>query len=264
MSSFPHIKKLLLIVPILVLLYSPMLLAAHALPEFNATYAVQKFGMKLAEAHYQLSYTDKGYKISQNTKLYGFARLVADDSVSVVSLIDVAGDNLLLTRHKYVQTGSDKNENEEFNILWNTYKNSLKGEITGVVEGKKISYKTDTEIWDVLSFQIPLMIEADKDIKEYPYKAILDGKVETYNFVLTSSEKISFAGIQYQSLHVVRSDPVKNRQLHIWLVPKLHNIPVIVENYRKGELHSRMQLESVQFDNEKPLIEAQMDDDNDY
>lgn len=262
MPSFPHLKKLLSIVLVSVLLDSHVLQAAPPLPEFNATYAIQKFGMKLAEAHYQLSYTDTGYRFSQNTELYGFASLFADDSISAVSLIDVTGDNLLLTSHHYVQTGTDSDENEDINILWNTYKNTLKGEITGVVEGNKIRYKTDTEIWEALSFQIPLMTEASKDIKEYPYKAILDGQVETYNFVLTSSKEISFAGNQYQALHLVRSDRVKNRELHIWLAPELHNIPVIVENYRNGELHSRMQLEKLQFGNEKPLVEVMVEDDD--
>ena len=108
------------------------------------------------------------------------------------------------------------------------------------------------------------MTEANKDIKEYPYKAILKGKIDTYNFILTSSKKISFAGKEYQALQMVRTDPHKNRQLHIWLLPELHNIPVIIENYRDGKEHSRMQLESLQFDNEKPLIEQAADDDDDF
>ncbi|MCG6937457.1 MAG: DUF3108 domain-containing protein [Gammaproteobacteria bacterium] len=262
MLSLSHLKKLQPVILLFVLLFSHTLLAARALPEFKAAYAVQKFGMKLAEAHYQLSYTDAGYKFTQNTELYGFASLFADDSISAFSLINTAGDNLLLTKYHFVQTGSDTNENEDIDILWNTYKNTLKGEITGVVKGKKINVTTDTEIWEALSFQIPLMIEAKKDVKEYPYKAILDGEIDTYNFVLTSSEKIGFAGKQYQSLHVVRSDPVKDRKLHIWLLPELHNIPVIVENYRDGKLHSRLQLESIQFGNAKPLIESRAEDDD--
>ena len=258
-SLIKNVKSILLIS---VLLFSHTLLAAHALPEFSARYAIHSYGVKLAKAHYQLSYTDSGYKFSQDTELYGFASLFADDAVSAVSYIDETGDNLLLKKYVYKLTGSEKNQDEDINILWNTYKNTLKGEITGTVQGKEISLKTDTEIWEALSFQIPLMIEASNDIKEYPYKAILDGEIDTYNFVLTSTKKISFAGKQYQALQMVRSDPVRNRQLHIWLIPALHNIPVLVENYRDGKEHSRMQLESLQFNNEKPLIEVLMDDDD--
>ena len=56
---------------------------------------------------------------------------------------------------------------------------------------------------------------------------------------------------------MVRTDPKRDRQLHIWLLPELHNIPVIVENYRDGKEHSRMQLESVKFNFDKPLVDDQ-------
>ena len=103
---------------------------------------------------------------------------------------------------------------------------------------------------------------SNKNIKEYPYKAILKGKIDTYNFVLTSTKKISYADNEYLALQMVRSDPLKDRQLHIWLLPELSNIPVLIENYRKGKEHSRVILESVQFNNEKPLISHTTDDDD--
>ena len=260
-------KKTFFLLPLLVAaatLLSHNVFAAHALPEFDARYAIQKYDLKLAEAHYQLSYTDKGYKFSQDTKLFGIASMFASDTVSAVSYIDEAGDNLLLKKHVYKQTGREKNRDEDIDILWNTYKNTLKGKISGVVRGKKIDLQTDSEIWDIVSFQIPLMIEASEDVKEYPYKAILKGEIGDYNFVLTSSKKITFAGKEYKALQLVRSDPDRDRQLHIWLIPALYNIPVIIENYRDGKLHSRMQLESVSFNHEKPYIEQAIDNDDDY
>jgi hypothetical protein len=260
------IKKLTNISIISLLLFSQSLLAAqltYKLPEFKARYAVQKYGVKLAQATYQLSYTDAGYKLSQDTKLHGIASLFDSSSVSAASYVDKIGDNLLLTKHTYIQKGGKKNRNQDIDILWNTYKNTLKGEITGTVRGEKINLKTDSEIWEILSFQIPLMIEVNQSIKEYPYQAILKGKINTYNFILSKKEKISFAGQQYQSLKMIRTDPVKDRKIIIWLIPKLHNIPVIIENYRNGKEHSRMQLEQVQFNKEKPIIEQSSDDGDD-
>ena len=246
------------------ILFGHRLYAAHALPEFNATYAIQKYGIKLAEARYQLSYTSSGYKFSQNTKLHGIASIFSNDAVSAFSLIDEKNDNLLLTKYRYSQTGKKKNQDEEFDIVWNTNENTLEGNISGVVRNKTISLNTDSEVWEALSFQIPLMIEADKDIKEYPYKAILKGKINTYNFVLTSSKVINFAGSEFQALQMVRTDPRKNRQLHIWLLPKLNNIPILIETYRKGKEDSRMLLENVQFNDDKPLIAHTTDDDDDF
>ncbi len=263
-SSQANVHSLKLVVIFVTTLFSYNLFAGHKLPEFNAQYAVQKYGIKLAEAHYQLAYTEKGYKFTQNTNLSGIANMFASDSVSVVSHVDETGDNLLLTKHHYRQTGREKNRDEDINILWNTDKKMLSGKITGVVRSKEIELETNTEIWDVLSFQIPLMIDANENIKDYPYWAILKGEIDSYNFVLTSSKKIIFADKEYKIIQLVRTDPDKNRQLHIWLIPALHNVPVIVENYRDGKIHSRMQLESVSFNNEAPLTDQQTDDNNDF
>jgi hypothetical protein len=256
--------RLTLITLLVCALFSHTVLAEQAVPEFNAHYAIEKFGIKLAEAHYQLAHTNTGYKFTQSTKLVGIASLFRDDTVSVVSYVDKVGDQLLLQKHRYIQTGEEKNKNEEFSIHWDTSDDKTRGRITGVVRSRNIDLETEGPIWDVLSFQIPLMIDARKDTKEYPYKALLDGEIDTYDFVLTSSKKIKFAGKEYEVLQLVRSDPKKDRQLHIWVAPALHNLPMIVENFRDGKEHSRMQIESVQFGNEKPLVEQVADNENDY
>lgn len=261
MSSQANTLSLKLIVLLVTTLFSYNLFAGHALPEFNARYAIQKYGIKLAEAHYLLTYTDKGYKFTQDTELFGLASMFASDAVSAVSYVDAIGDNLLLTKHIYIQTGREKNRDEDISILWNTHKNMLTGKITGIVRSKEIDLRTRSEIWDVLSFQIPLMIEANENIKEYPYQAILKGEIDNYTFVLTSSKKIIFADKEYKILQLVRTDPDKDRQLHIWLIPALNNIPIIIENYRDGKLHSRGQLESVSFNNEGPYTDTDSDDD---
>ncbi len=242
--------RLLQLFIILISLFSQRVYAVQTLPEFTAKYTIEKFNTTMAKATYQLSHTEKGYKFTQHTELVGLTRLFINDTASMVSYVDKVGDNLLLKQHSYTQTGREKNRNEAFNILWGESDNKLNGKITGVVRNNKINLQTDTEIWDVLSFQIPLMIEANKNTKEYPYQAILRGKINDYTFTLKSSEKIIFSGKQYKALQLVRSDPLRNRQLHIWLIPALYNIPVIIENYRDGKEHSRMTLTSVRFNNE--------------
>ena len=238
-------------------------MAQHALPEFTARYAIEKFGIKLAEAKYQLSYTDKGYEFTQNTELYGMASMFASDTVSAKSYVDQAGDNLLLRKHVYIQTGREKNKDEDIDISWNGDGNALKGKITGVVRSKQIKLETDKEVWDILSFQIPLMIEFNEDIKEYPYRAILKGEIDDYRFVLNADKVIRFAGKDYRIIQLIRTDPKKDRQLHIWVAPELNNLPVIIENYRNGKEHSRAELESVSFNGDAAITDSRTDDNDD-
>ena len=235
---------------------------AHELPTFYAKYGIQFYGITAAEAHYRLTYTETGYRFSQKTNLTGLASMFADDTVSAVSLIDSIDGQLLLKKHTFIQTGKEKNRDEDINIDWDTSKKPAQGKISGVVRGKKISHETDTAIWEVLSFQIPLMIEANKDTNSYPYKALLKGEIDTYDFVLVASKKIEFANKEYDTLHLVRTDSIKDRQLHIWLLPELHNIPVLIENHRKGKVHSKVVMQSVQFNDDKPYQDDLADNDD--
>ena len=237
--------------------------ATRALPEFSARYAVEKFGIKLAEAHYQLNYTETGYKITQNTDLYGIAVYFSNYAVAAASYVDKDGDNLLLKEHTYVLSGSDENKNEHYDIFWQTPKNTLNGAVTGEARGQKIDISTNSEVWDLLSFQIPLMAEANKNVKEYVYHAILVGEINTYTFELIDYKKIRFNDTEYDALQMVCKDPDRDRQLHLWLVPALHNIPVLIENYRDGRVHYSGLLESVSFNNEAPYINQQEEDDED-
>ena len=235
----------------------------HALSEFNARYAVQKFGIKAAEAHYKLNHTDTGYKFTQYTELYGLARMFADDTVSITSIVDMVDSNLLLKKHVYIQTGREKNRDEDITVQWDTAGGKLNGKVTGIVRSKPINHDVDRPVWDVLSFQIPLMIEANAGQKTYPYTALLKGEIDDYKFELISTEAVSIEDKKYQTLHLVRNDPVKNRQLRIWLLPELNNIPLIVENYRDDKLHSRVQLEKVRFGQDRKYIQVTTEDDQD-
>ena len=236
----------------------------HKLPEFYAKYGIEFYGVTAAEAHYKLTYTNTGYKFTQQTKLKGMASLFASDTVSVTSIIDKVNNKLLLKKHTYIQTGKEKNRNEDISIDWDTTKNPIQGNITGVVRGEKINHVTESAIWEALSFQIPLMLDANKNTEHYLYKALLKGEIDTYDFVLTSIKKIDYANKNYDALQMVRTDPIKNRALHIWLAPDLHNIPVLIENYRKGKVHSKVVLESVQFNKDKPLLKDNSDDDDEF
>ena len=228
--------------------------AEQVLPEFTAKYSIHYLGIKGAEASYSLSYEDDGYRFRQNTHLVGLARLFANDTVDAVSQIDKINGKLLLTKYSYTQTGREKNKNEDINIVWHTEGDSAEGKVNGIVRSKEIEYDIRSPIWDALSFQVPLMIDANKDKKEYPYQALLNGEIDTYNFILNTVTSTVYSGKEYQTLQMTRHDPKKNEQLHIWLIPELNNIPVLIKNYRDGKVHSSMHLDSVSFGNNQALL----------
>jgi len=258
-----RLNKFKFLCALALLLSGQLLHAGHALPEFKAKYSVYYLGIKGAEANYVLSYNGAGYRFAQDTHLVGIASLFAKDSVSTYSLIDSIDGKLLLSKHIYIQTGREDNKDEDISITWQTADGKLDGKVSGVVRSRKISHQVTSPVWEFLSFQVPLMIEANENRKEYPYNALLKGEIDTYNFVLQSSKIVKYAGKEYQSLQMVRKDPNRDYQLHIWLLPELHNIPVLVENYRNGSVHSSMKLESVSFDASKAIANNAIEEDDD-
>lgn len=260
----PRNGRLRIITVLFFLLFSGRLLALDKLPEFDAYYDIQKFGVSLAQAHYQLSYTDSGYLFRQNSKLVGLASLFGDDTIAAESIVDIDDGILLLKKHRYIQTGREKNRDEDFSINWSRTPSGLNGHIQGIVRSKPVDLDTTGPIWEALSFQLPLMTEANTTQKDYPYKALLKGEIDTYNFHLSSRSTFSFAGTDYDVLVLVRVDPEKDRQLHLWLAPQLNNVPVVVENYRDGKLDSRMRLSSITFNKDRTLSETEPDDEDDF
>ena len=229
--------------------------AAGRLPAFTATYGIEKYGVKLAEATYTLSHTQDGYRFNQETQLSGMANLFSDDSISAVSYIEVGDNGMLLKKHRYIQTGKEKNRDEDFSIKWNSDGQGLSGHITGVVRSQPVDLEVDKPVWDMLSFQIPLMQEASENRKRYPYYALLKGELDTYFFDLVATEDITFAAKKYRALKLVRVNPEKKRELRIWLLPELNNIPAVVENMRDGKQHSYMKIESVSFEGKTPIAD---------
>ncbi len=225
----------------------------HVLPKFTARYAITKYDIKLAEAVYVLRYTRTGYIISQHTRLSGIAALFRNDKINAYSIIDKVNGQLRLQKFSYQQTGKKKNRDENILLSYNKKNNAEITTITGLSRNTPVAINTTGAVWDILSFQVPLMAEVTATKTRYPYMAVINGKLNQYTFNLTNKKKYDFANKSYQLLEMVRNNHEKTRALHIWLAPKLHNLPVVVENYRGGSLNSRMQLESVQFNNSPPL-----------
>lgn len=250
MRSFVLLRTYLVLAGLL--LAGPVL-ATDKLPAFTAVYGVEKYGVKLAEATYTLEHTDKGYRFRQKSELHGLASMFASDTIAATSVVNDVGDRLLLKRHRYTQTGREKNRNESFHIIWKNRGETLSGHIEGTVRSKPVDLKVEKPVWDMLSFQIPLMLDASRDKKQYPYYALLKGELDTYFFDLVAIEQIELGNKSYEALKLVRVNNEKKRELRLWLIPELNNIPAIVENMRDGKQHSYMSLESLNMDGRNVL-----------
>ncbi len=229
---------------------------AKELPhEFTANYALEMFGTVLARAKYTLEHTENGVAMTQSTWPVGLAALLRDDRIDVRSDMVVNDGKVLLVNYDYVHTGDDKNRDVRIKIDWQTGDQQQPvGRATGVYEGAQIAIDVNKPVWDPLSIQVPIMLDANKNLPPHEHGLFMKGEFKSYLFENHGEETVSFNGKDFVSVKIGGRELERDRAMYVWLIPELHNIPVKIEQWKDGKLKSTVFLESVSFEDENGTL----------
>jgi len=252
---------------ILAFLMAPVVSPAKELPhEFSANYALEMYGTVLARATYTLKHTENGLSMTQSTRPAGLVALLRDDKVDVRSDMVVKNGRLLLVNYNYTHSGDEKDRDVRFKINWQTSpRQELTGRAIGIHEGRGVDIEIDQPVWDPLSIQVPIMIDAASNMPPHEHSMFLKGEFKHYLFENHGDEAISFNGNEHVALKIVGRETKRDRAMYAWLVPELHYIPVKIEQWKNGKLKSTVLLESVSFEKNGELKTLNlMDDTEDY
>ncbi len=225
----------------------------HALPpEFTATYSAETYGVTAAQATYKLKHKNNGISFTQHSETVGVAAIFSDVTLDETSILSIHNDKLLLDEYRYIQTGDKKNRNTRLKIKWDKTSNSqLSGIISGKAGNNPVEINTSTEVWDTLSFQLPLMMSVSEKTIKNELKVLVKGKLKTYHFVNHGVEKITIGNNLIKTIKIERKSGDKNKPLFLWFAPSLHNLPVKMEKWKKGKPHITMLLNSATFPSDK-------------
>jgi len=260
-STYPFKTTLMYIVLILAIVLSPVTAMARDLPhEFSAVYTLEMYNTVLARATYTLKHTDKGLFMEQSTRPVGLVALLRDDKIDVRSDMVIDNDRILLVSYDYRHTGDDKDRNVNFKINWQTgSKQTEIGKVSGVYEGDKVALDVDQPVWDPLSIQVPLMLDAAKNLPPHEHGMFLKGEFKYYLFENQGNEDVSFDGKEYNAVKIAGKETKRDRAMYAWLVPELHYLPVKIEQWKEGKLKSTVKLESATFNSsDDPLTASAM------
>lgn len=217
-------------------------------PEFSANYALQMHGTTLARAIYTLEHTEDGLAMTQSTRPIGLLALLRDEKIDVRSDMVVENGRLLLVSYDYRHTGDNKNRDVRFKIDWKNHEHDLAGTATGVYEGRNVSLKIDQPVWDPLSIQVPIMIDAARKLTPHQHGLFMKGDFRQYLFENHGTETVKFNGRQFNALKIAGRETNRDRAMYVWMAHELHNIPIKIEQWKNGKLKSTVLLESVTFD----------------
>jgi hypothetical protein len=235
----------------LLLALSPFIATARDLPhEFEAVYTLEIYNTVLARANYRLKHTDNGLFMEQSTRPVGLAALLRDDEINVRSDMIIDNNRILLVSYDYRHTGDDKDRDVNFKINWQTDdNNTANGKATGVYEGEKVLLDVDQPVWDPLSIQVPLMLDAGKNLPPHQHGMFLKGEFKYYRFENQGNDNVSFNDREYKAIKIAGKETKRDRAMYAWLVPELHYLPVKIEQWKEGKLKSTVRLESATFGN---------------
>ena len=237
-----------------IFLSAPVYAQGNGLPQkFEANYKLEVFGITLAHATHTLERTKSCLSMKVSTYPVGWLAFLYDGKFDIRSDIKEDNGQLLLVNHDYSHiNGSEESEGAtvRYDINWlNNPEQEPAVNATGVYKGEKISLDSDKPIWDPLSIQAIMIINADKKTASYEHGLIMKGELKNYLFENQGKETIKLNGTDYSALKTVVKETEKNRVIYVWMLPEYHNIPVKYEHWKNGELKSTLWLESVTFEN---------------
>jgi len=235
----------------LTLILTPTLCSSTELPhEFSANYALEMFGTVLARAKYTLKHTENGLSMTQSTRPVGVVALLRDDKIDVRSDMTISNGQVLLVNYDYRHSGDEKDRDISFSIDWQAeHKQKLTGKATGKFEGKEVDIDIDLPVWDPLSIQIPIMLDATKNMPPHEHDLFMKGEFKRYLFENHGREKISLNDKQFIAIKIAGRETKRDRAMYVWLAPEFHYLPVKIEQWKDGKLKSTVLLESATFDN---------------
>lgn len=223
-------------------------------PGFTATYLAEAYGVTAARATYRLEHKNNTLSFTQHSETIGVAAIFSNVTLDETSLLSIHNDKLLLDEYQYTQTGDKKNRNTHIKIKWNeTSNDKFSGTISGKTGDHPVEINVDTQVWDTLSFQIPIMMSANNKTVQEEIQVLVKGELKTYHFVNHGVEEITINNSQLKTIKIERKSDNKDKPLFLWLAPSLHNLPVKIEKWKKGKPHITMLLNSATFPSDKNL-----------
>jgi hypothetical protein len=220
------------------------------------------YGITLARATHKLEQTENGLSMELVSYPVGLLAFLYDGHVDIHSDIEKDNGQLLLVKHNYTHSEDEENTTVRYEIDWlNKQEKGSARNVKGIYKGETLNINSDEPVWDPLSIQALIIINADKESASYQEGLLMKGELKHYIFENLGKEKIDYNGTQVTALKTLVKEADKDRLIYVWMLPKYYNIPVKYEHWKDGDLQTTILLEDVTFeDNGKTETLTLIDD----
>ena len=213
--------------------------------DFDAVYYIEKYGSTIAEMKLTLRSKDNNITYESHSRAKGMLALFSDDRVDEVSQLEWNKEleHACLQSYQFIRKNKSR-KNQQFSLSWDEQNNIT---AKGTYAGKAFNLNESNLIWDRLSVQLALAADlksANETQNKYLYNIIDKGRVTQYEFEYIKDEVMRISDKQYSVVKVKRAHASGKRTTYLWLARELDFLPVKIDQYRKGELHMSMSLDT--------------------
>ena len=210
------------------------------LPEFTATYQVRAMGLR-GQADMRLSYeADTNiYLYESRTQAHGIAKLIRRHPVIETTRFNIDQGRIRPLEYA-LDDGSKKGErNARVDFDWSA------GLARSIYKGESREIELEAGMQDRMSLQLSIMQDLRTGDAPSVYTLAERNDLKRYEYTFSGEEEIEVPAGRFATIKYRRQREGSSRSSIIWFAPELCQLPVQVEQLRKGKRRGTMQLREV-------------------
>ena len=217
--------------------------AAQAqLATYTARYQIEYRGRVAGLSEFAVRYDDaRGvYAFSSRTRARGLLRLVSPRDVVEYSEFVVEDGRIRPLEFRYEDGSRRGDDNFRMVFDWNA------GRVAVARSEDDLELELRPGVLDRGSMQVALMRDIEMNGRPGPYTLADENELTTYEFERQDDSEIVTAFGTFRAQGFLQRRAGSSRSTLLRVVPELRYLPAVIEQYRDGELNTRMVLESVE------------------
>ena len=217
------------------LLCAATVTASEPLPAFDAQYNIRGFGFQIGEFHSSLANTPDGnHHYETETRTIGFIARFNKDVVRERSNWIWHNSIIRPITYTYQRTGGKKARSAKLNFNWS------RGIVENTIDGDTWKMPIRDGVLDRLVVQLSMMLDLKAGKRDMKYTFADGGKLKTYRFRIIGEERIETPSGAYDTVKLERVMDNDKRSTMLWCAPKLHFLPVRIDQREKDDNYSMM------------------------
>ena len=216
--------------------------AQAQLPSYTARYQVEYRGRIVGSSEFALAHDEQSgvHTFSSRTRARSLLRFVTPRDVVEHSEFIVQDGRIRPLEFRY-EDGSRKGEDNLHMVFdWDA------GRVAVARSEDDLELELQPGVLDRGSMQVALMRDIATNDHPGPYTLVDENGLVTYEFVRQEDAEVETLAGTFRAQSFRQQRAGSSRTTLIRVVPELRYLPAVIEQYRNGELNTRMVLESVE------------------